>query len=290
MEFWQSLALTEVDQLVAIAKIAEEVGFAGVTVADHLVTPREVHSTYPYMADGNPFWDPADPFPDPWLSIVAMARETTSLRFMPYVYVLTLRDPFSAAKTLSSAAVLSEDRVALGFGVGWMREEFELTGQRFEARGDRADEMIEVMQKLMTGEPVRHDGRFYRFDEVRMVPVPDRRVPIHVGGHSELALRRAARHDGWIAVQLPPEEIEDKMRVVERERGRIDRQGRPFDVTVTHYPTEPGPEEYARYREAGVTRIHVPPWRYRGITDANIGEKRRSLEEFAERYIVPART
>jgi probable F420-dependent oxidoreductase len=287
MEFWQSLALTEVDHLVEIAKIAEEVGFAGVTVADHLVTPAEVRSTYPYMSDGNAFWDPEDPFPDPWLSIAAMARETTTLRFMPYVYVLPLRDPFSVAKTLSSAAVLSNDRVALGLGVGWMKEEFELTGQRFEARGERSDEMIEVIEKLMTGEPVRHAGRFYRFDEVQMAPVPKRPVAIHVGGHSRRALRRAARHDGWIAVTLPPDELAALVAIVEEEREKIGRGHEPFEVMVTHYPIEPGLGESSRYRDSGVTQIHASPWRYRGLTAADIGEKRRSLEEFAERYIVP---
>jgi probable F420-dependent oxidoreductase len=287
MKFWQSLALTEVDHLVEVARIAEEVGFTGVTVADHLVTPARVDSTYPYTSDGSLFWDPADPFPDPWLAIAAMAAETTRLRFMPYVYVLPLRDPFSVAKSLSSAAVLSGDRLALGFGVGWMEEEFELTGQPFAARGARADEMIEVMQKLMTGELVRHEGRFYRFDEVRMAPAPDRRVEIRVGGHSRRALRRAARYDGWIAVALPPDEMEELVTYAQKERQRIGRVHERFDVMVTHFPSGPGREEYDRYRDAGVSEIHVPPWRYRGITNASLDEKRRSLEEFAERYIVP---
>ncbi|MBW2496681.1 MAG: LLM class flavin-dependent oxidoreductase [Deltaproteobacteria bacterium] len=215
------------------------------------------------------------------------AAETSRLRFMPYVYVLPLREPFSVAKSLSSTAVLANDRVALGFGVGWMEEEFELTEEPFAARGARADEMIEVMEKLMTGEVVRHEGRFYQFEEVRMMPAPSKRIEIRVGGHSRRALRRAARHDGWIAVALPPEEVEDLLAYAHDERRRIGRASERFDVMVTHYPSGPGLAEYERYRDVGVSEIHVPPWRYRGITKATTSEKRRSLEEFAERYIVP---
>ena len=133
MEFWQSIAVMQVDHLVEVAKIAEEVGFAGVTVADHLVKPREIRSAYPYTPDGKPFWEADESFPEPWVSIAAIAAETTRLRFLPYVYVLPIRDPFSVAKAVSSAAVLSGDRVILGVGVGWMEEEFQLAGQAFAA-------------------------------------------------------------------------------------------------------------------------------------------------------------
>ena len=148
MEFWQSIAVTEVDHLIEVSKIAEEVGFAGIAVADHLVKPQEIRSAYPYSEDGIPFWDADEPFPDPWVLIAAVARETTRVRFMPYVYVLPMRDPFSVAKAVSSAAVLSGDRVVLGAGVGWMKEEFDLAGQAFEARGRRTDEMGDSLRSL----------------------------------------------------------------------------------------------------------------------------------------------
>ena len=85
MEFWQSLALTEMDDLIELAKIAEEVGFAGITISDHLATPREIGTRYPYTENGKPMWEPDDPFPDPWVLIAAMAQETSRIRFMPIV-------------------------------------------------------------------------------------------------------------------------------------------------------------------------------------------------------------
>ena len=287
MQFWQSLAVTEMDQLIQISKFAEEVGFAGVTVADHLVKPRTIGSPYPYTPDGEPFWEADDPFPDPWVLIAALARETTRLRFMPYVYVLPMRDPFSVAKLVSSAAVLSKDRVILGAGVGWMEEEFRLTGRPFADRGRRTDEMIQIIRALLTGRPVERHGEFHDFDPVRMVPAPARPVEIRIGGTSRAALRRAARHDGWLGLVHTPTELDEIVSFLRGERERGDRSGDPFDVMIAHHPTTPDCGEYRRYRDAGATSVQVPPWRYRGIEASTLDEKRRSLEEFSERYIVP---
>lgn len=287
MEFWQSIAMTEIEHLVEVAKIAEEVGFAGVTVADHLVTPQEIRSRYPYAPDGKAVWDPAQSIPDAWVLIAALAAETTRLRFMPYVYVVPLRDPFSVAKVVSSAAVLSGDRVVLGAGVGWMKEEFDLTGQAFAARGRRTDEMIEILGELMSGEPVVHHGEFYDFEAVQMAPAPSRPVEVRIGGDSGPALRRAARHDGWLGVEHTPEELESIVARVNEERRALGREDRRFDFMVAHYPSNADAGEYERYRDAGATSVYVPPWWYRGFDSPTLDEKRRSLEEYAERYIVP---
>lgn len=287
MQFWQSIAVTEVDQLVELAQIAEEVGFCGVTLADHLAKPRDIASRYPYSADGVPFWEADEPFPDPWVLIAALAAETTTLRFLPYVYVLPMRDPFSVAKAVSTAAVLSGDRVILGAGVGWMREEFALTGHAYEGRGPRSDEMLEVIGKLLSGRPVAHRGACYDFDPVQMVPVSGRAVEVRIGGTTPVALRRAARHDGWLGLNHTPQELERIVASLAEQRARAGRADEPFDVMVAHYPTRPDPGEYERYRDAGATSIHVPPWRYRGLPPSGLDEKRRSLETFAERFIVP---
>ena len=97
MEFWQAFALSEMDQYSDLAKIAEEVGFTGVTMGDHLVTPKWSDSKYPYTDDPSLLWDPDVPFPDPWQVISVMASMTTSLKFMTAIYILPLRDVFSAA-------------------------------------------------------------------------------------------------------------------------------------------------------------------------------------------------
>jgi len=287
MEFWQSLALTEMDELIELARIADEVGFAGVTISDHLVTPKTIETPYPYTQDGKPMWAPDDAFPDPWVLIASMAQETKRIRFMPFVYVLPMRDPFSVAKLLSSAAVLSGDRVVLGVGTGWMEEEFALVGREFRRRGPRTDEMLEVIAKLLSGETVDHAGEFYAFEGLHMAPAPGRPIEVRVGGHSRAALRRAARHAGWLGLSHTPEEIADAVAFLEAERRRLGRDEAPFDVMISHHPSNPDRGEYERYRDAGVDSVNVPPWRYRGIASLPLDEKRRSLEDFAERYIVP---
>jgi hypothetical protein len=84
-----------------------------------------------------------------------------------------------------------------------------------------------------------------------------------------------------------PEEIVEIVNILDREREKLGRSDRPFDVMIAHYPSAPDAGEYERYRDVGVDSVNVPPWRYRGIESISLDEKRRSLEEFAERYIVP---
>ena len=105
MQFWQSIARTPPDQLVPVAQLAEELGFSGLTMADHLVRPLSVESAYPYAADGRMATDERTPYPDPWLLSTFLARKTQRLRFMPYVYIPALRDPFNVAKVISTAAL-----------------------------------------------------------------------------------------------------------------------------------------------------------------------------------------
>src|SRR5690349_19268831 len=114
------------DGYVKVAVAAEAAGFSSVALSDHVIYPEKLESTYPYTSDGKPQYDPEWDFPDPWTTVAAMASVTTSLEFFTNVFVLPARNPLLVAKTLGTLAVLSGDRLALGIGAGWMREEFEL--------------------------------------------------------------------------------------------------------------------------------------------------------------------
>jgi len=122
-----------------LAAVAEEVGFDSVAVSDHVVYPSYLESRYPYTPDGTPQFSPEEHWPDVWVAIASMAAVTRRLRFMTNVYVLPLRNPFVVAKAVGTVAYLSDDRVALGIGAGWMREEFDLLEQPFSRRGKRLD-------------------------------------------------------------------------------------------------------------------------------------------------------
>ncbi len=218
-----------------------------------------------------------------------MAAVTERLRFFTYVYVLPLRNPFQVAKTVGTAAVLSGGRVALGMGVGWMQEEFELLGQDFRRRGRRTDEMIEVMRKLWTGEMVEHHGRFYDFDPVRMLPAPQAPIPLYVGGLSEPALRRAARlGDGWLSDVHPARElaeIAERLRGYRREYGRSEE---PFQI-VAACKDAFDVDAYQRLEERGITHLMAVPWLLYGKPADSLEAKRDAIRRFADDVILKMR-
>jgi probable F420-dependent oxidoreductase len=216
-----------------------------------------------------------------------MAAATERLRFLTSIYVLPLRNPFAVAKAVGTAAVLSGNRVTLGVGAGWMREEFELLEQPFERRGRRMDEMIDVLRKLWDGGWVEHRGAFYDFDPLEMSPVPDAPVPIWVGGLSEPALRRAAeRGDGWVSDLHTTDELRTIVGELARYRADSARAGHPFAVAAAAKDafTLDG---YRRAADAGVTHLQTLPWIfYPGAGDSLQG-KCDGIARFADEILEP---
>jgi probable F420-dependent oxidoreductase len=197
MKFGLSVAFSDPSHIGAMAAAADRAGFDCVALSDHVVHPKRIRTPYPYTDDGSTRWPPFTDWLDPWVAISAMAAVTERIRFFTSVYVLPMRSPFLVAKTVSSAAVLSGGRVALGVGAGWMRDEFDLMEQAFDARGRRMDEMIDVLRRIWSGGWVEHHGDHYDFDPLEMSPAPVDPIPIYVGGFSPPAIRRAATRRGW---------------------------------------------------------------------------------------------
>lgn len=285
MQVFQVLSRTPTRELPELAALVERLGFDGIGLSDHLVRPREVASAYPYSADGRMEAGTSTPYPDPWVAIGALGQATTRVRFLTNVFVLPLRDPFTVAKSLATASVFAGERVVLGVGVGWMAEEFALTGQRFLGRGRRTDEMLDVLTKLLTGEMVEHHGEAYDFAPLQMQPVPTKPPPVWVGGESEAALRRAARRDGWIGIHYGEAEALERIERVQRARRAAGRASGAFDVALA---LREAPDRAARRRleDAGMTVLLNPaPWPAdpRGLAPA---DRREALERAAERLLV----
>jgi probable F420-dependent oxidoreductase len=288
MEFWHATAFTEADQLVEAATAIEEFGFDGIAVSDHLVFPQQVQSKYPYTADGNPWWSEEADWPDPWVTIGAMAAVTSRVRFTTNVYVLPLRDVFSAAKSVGTAHVLSKGRVALGIGAGWMEEEFDLVGKVFDRRGKRMEEQVEVMRKLWAGGVVEHHGEFHDFGPVRMSPTPGP-IPVWVGGTTKLALRRAAwMGDGWIGVNTSMTELVEVADKLLTERKAAGREHEPFAIlgAIDEPPTV---DNVRRLEDAGVTALMSSAWMFSRYDTSTLAGKREALERFAQRWLEPLR-
>jgi len=200
LKFWQALSFTEPEQVVDLARVAEETGFDGVFLSDHLFHPVTLASPYPYSEDGSPPFTGDTPFPDCWSALGAVAAVTSRIMLSTAVYILPLRHPLEVAKACATLALLSGGRFALGVGTGWMREEFDQLGIDFKSRGRRMDEMIEVMRELWKGGEVEWHGEFFDFAPLRSSPeTPGGAIPVYTGGRSRGALQRAARlADGYM--------------------------------------------------------------------------------------------
>ncbi|MAI77641.1 MAG: LLM class F420-dependent oxidoreductase [Deltaproteobacteria bacterium] len=281
MKFIISAAFQPAEHLLPIAMAAEAAGFEAIASSDHAVYPRTLDTPYPYTPDGTRRYDEESEFPDPWVLAGAMSSVTKRLRFTSNVYVLPMRNPFLAAKQVATAAALSKNRVTLTVGVGWSKLEFELLEQAFERRGARADEMIEVMQKLLSGGWVTHEGEFYQFNELKLTPpIPTEPIPIWVGGISDFALRRAARQDGWLSDLQTSAEIIDCVSRVRRYRSEFGKSSE-FEA-VASASDAADVDGYRRLEDGGITHVLTLPWVfYYGLTNS-LEEKVDGIKRFAE--------
>jgi probable F420-dependent oxidoreductase len=290
VRFCQSLMYASPDDWVALTRVAEDVGFDQVSLSDHVFYPDKLDSSYPYTDSGRPLFPPHTPWPDVWVMTGALAAVTSRIRFATHVYVLPARNPFVVAKAVGTAAHLSGGRVVLGVGAGWMREEFVQLGQAFDRRGARMEEQIEVLRTLWRGGMVEHHGEFYDFDRLEMAPVPAEPVPILIGGHSETALRRAARlADGWMGVYYRFDELAGHVERLADHRREYGTEDRPFEVQASIVDRLPTPDVCAELEEIGVTTLVTSAWLMEGMQFASRDENVRALERFGESYIGPVR-
>jgi probable F420-dependent oxidoreductase len=269
VQFTVAAAMLAPAHYLPVARTAEACGFDAVAVPDSVFYPERVSAPYPYTPTGERFWDPETPWLEPWVAIPAMAAVTTRLRFYTNVIKLAIRAPLLVAKTVGSAAVLSDNRVALGVGLGWIPEEFAWCGQDYASRGRRADEAIEVIRAVLSGGWVEYHGTYYDFDRLQMSPAPAASVPIYVGGLSRAALRRAARlGDGWISVVHTEREIRGYVAELRRLRAEYGRDRTPFEIKVVCADVVDA-DGCRRLEDEGVTDLITMPWfLYGGALDS----------------------
>lgn len=188
------------------ARRLEQAGFDSLWVSDHVVMPEVIGSRYPFAADGVATWATDQPWTEALVALAAAAAVTSRVGLGTAVLVLPQRNPVLVAKQVGSLDAISGGRVELGVGAGWMQEEFVALAADFDARGRHTEEWIELLRTCWTGRPAAHDGPGYHLPPgTLMMPTPVGRVPVHVGGHSPAALRRAGQFgDGWLAQQAVP--------------------------------------------------------------------------------------
>jgi probable F420-dependent oxidoreductase len=286
LEHWLPVMFEDPAQILDIARIAEEAGFTGVALADHVAIPMGFESVH--GSGHNPF-DERSPFYDPIATAAAMAAVTSRLRIMTYVYVVTMRDPFTVAKQAGTLALLSEGRFALGVGAGWLVEEIRLLGQRPSDRGARMDEYLDVIHAFLHDGVVEYHGKHLDFGPTAMFPVPPDPPPIWVGGKARAALARAARFDGWLCMDYPYDDMLAQLDLVNELRRRVAAEvgpprRPPQTLVVTVPPPAPSPELHARLAERGATATISVPWYPGDPAFASLDAKRSAMLAWSERY------
>jgi len=223
------------EMVLPVAQAAERLGFDSVWAAHHVTLPYERDSKYPYGHSGTEVaMSPGMQWLDPLVTLSMVAAVTDRVRLGTSVLVLPYRNPVNLAAEAAALDVLSDGRLVLGVGAGWMREEFRALGIDPAERGPRTDEHVEVLRTLWTEDPASFSGRFTRFEGIALATTPrtEGGPPIWVGGNTDVALRRALRlGDGWHGFEVFPE---DMPKVRERLSRAGEELGRdPADLTLS---------------------------------------------------------
>jgi probable F420-dependent oxidoreductase len=299
------------ENLVTIARRAEEMGYDSLFKGDHIIVPRSIDSRYPYTATGEfPGSDSGEA--QEMLTVLAfLAGQTRTIRLVTSVIIVPHRNPLVAAKALATLDVLSNGRLVVGIGAGWMREEFEaLDLPPFEERGAVTDEYVRAFKELWTSENPTFEGKYCRFSDITFLPKPVQKPhpPLWVGGESPRALRRTAElADGWYPLgsnpNFPMEEPEQLAAAISRLASYAQRAGRdPSEIEIIHwiprYNLKKNGEAHSngrrplftgsadeiasdirRYEKMGVGRLVVDFFRGRG--GIGLEEGLQSMEDMA---------
>lgn len=231
------------ENIARVAVEGEAMGYDYLTLSDHVVIPRDIHARYPYSdsgefpAGGRGYWY------EQLTSAAFVAAKTTRLRLVTSVMVVPHRPAVLAAKMLASIDLLSNGRLIVGCGAGWLREEIEALGAPpFAERGAVTDEYLAAFRTLWTEEAPRFEGRYVRFADIALAPKPAQKPhpPIWIGGESPPALRRVARlGNGWYPIGTNPSHPLDtlaRLRAgIERMRKLVVEAGRdPAVITLAY--------------------------------------------------------
>jgi probable F420-dependent oxidoreductase len=267
--------------MTAFARAAEASGFESLYVAEHVVVPAGYTSRYPYSDTGRMTLPDNADFPDPLDLLAFVAGVTTTLGLGTGLLVLPEHHPVQLAKRLATLDRLSGGRLVVGVGVGWLREELEAMDIDPSTRGARADECIEAMRVLWRDDEATFHGRFFDFERACSFPKPlDRTIPIHIGGHSETAARRAGRvGDGFHPLGLEGEQLEERLDQMRAAAAEAGRDANAIEITLGGLLDQLDDARLATVDKHGTTRLVL------STRERDIGKATDQLEHFANRFI-----
>ena len=269
--------------MAAFARHLESCGFESIVVVEHTVLVTRYDSVYPYDSSGRVGLAADCPIPDPLDLLAFLAGHTRRLGLATGVLVLPNHHPVVLAKRAATVDALSGGRLRLCVGVGWLKEELEACGAEFDSRGRRADEQLAVLRALWADQPrgASYHGEFFSFDDVMCYPKPvaGQRLPVHIGGHSRAAARRAGRlGDGFQPLSVTGPQLASLIALLRGEASSAGRDPAGLEVSLGHMVTKIDAERAGSLIEQGADRIvlAMPP-------TADVGQAKDMLSACAQR-------
>jgi probable F420-dependent oxidoreductase len=244
--------------LAHLAKTAEQCGFESLWTVEHVVIPKDYQSPYPYSKSGKIPGGEDVPIPDPLLPLSFAAALTKRINLATGVIILPQRHPLYLAKEIATLDLLSGGRVILGVGSGWLKEEFDALGLDFRTRGARTDEAIQAMRTCWRDDPSNFHGQQFNFGPVRAYPKPaNSNVPIHIGGHSPAAAKRAVRlGDGFFPAigELP--KLQELFAIMGDAAQKAGRDPKQIELSCM---TRASVDSVKAVSDIGISRVVVAP-------------------------------
>ena len=244
--------------LEAVGRTADENGIHALWVPEHVVLFDDYESPYPYSLDNKiPAGGEAGML-DVFGALAFLAGVTDRVRLGTGICLVPQRNPIYTAKEAATVDWLSDGRLDLGIGVGWLREEFEALQVPFEHRGSRTRDYLEVMRTLWCDEVSEFEGEFYTLPACRAYPKPVQSPypPLFFGGESAAALRRVAEFGkGWYGFNLEPHEIEPHVEALDKLLRDHGRSLDEIEIAISPYLRRPTRALVDGYRDAGVDQL-----------------------------------
>jgi probable F420-dependent oxidoreductase len=251
-------AFSNPELLAHLATTAERCGFESLWSVEHVAIPVN-HTPYPGTKDGKMAGGDDVAIPDPLIPLAYIAAITKTIKLGTGVLILPQRHPIYTAKEVATVDVLSGGRALLGIGSGWMKEEFESLGIDFHKRGARTDEAIRAMRLLWEPGTASFEGKHFKFGPLHSNPKPvNGTVPIHVGGNSPAAARRAGRYgDGYFPGVTNPKLLKELFAIVRTEAQKAGRN--PDAIEFSCLTRSMNVDDQKTLADLGVSRVVVNP-------------------------------
>ena len=245
--------------LAHLAVTAERCGVESMWTVEHVVIPQDYKSPYPYSSSGKIPGGEDVSIPDPLLPLAFAAAVTKTIKLATGVLILPQRHPLYVAKEAATLDVLSGGRAILGIGSGWLEEEFSSLGLDFHTRGARTDESIKSLRALWSEDSASFHGKHFNFGPVKCYPKPVQKggVPIHIGGHSPAAAKRAGRHgDGFFPALAEIPKLKELFALMKSEADKAGRDASKIELSCMGRPRV---EELKALEGIGVSRVVIAP-------------------------------